>query len=387
MSGTGSPPPTPATTPAAPPAGAPGTALATTQPAHPNVFAPIVELMRSIPDSLEAPNAPGGAPRYVRIARLRPFLKPAKPADEKVAGVMADGVGYFIQGMGYILKYGLKLQDLLIQGDAGKALFETASALVKTVTQEEFLKTIVELNTTMLDNSSLSLDGLKNTMAPVASGIDTVNKYVGFIPEPRDLDMIGQQLYRMLVIEMVAAPGTDADLTKETTAIDMQKTGKLRLIHWALNRPFKPIDSGATTDMQITTLGQRRLRKTAATNLPKAAMGTWKDADGNVETVFQYAFANATATTDISELQALLKGFGYPLTGAVDGTFDDATEKGLAQFQSVNGLTVNGQLDLATLNQLLHLHYDPDPKKGRMRMAKRYDEQALTMANFVWPKV
>ena len=386
MSGTGSPPAPPAT-PAAPPAGAPGTALATTQPAHPNVFAPIVELMRSIPDSLEAPNAPGGAPRYVRIARLRPFLKPAKPADEKVAGVMADGVGYFIQGMGYILKYGLKLQDLLIQGDAGKALFETASALVKTVTQEEFLKTIVELNTTMLDNSSLSLDGLKNTMAPVASGIDTVNKYVGFIPEPRDLDMIGQQLYRMLVIEMVAAPGTDADLTKETTAIDMQKTGKLRLIHWALNRPFKPIDSGATTDMQITTLGQRRLRKTAATNLPKAAMGTWKDADGNVETVFQYAFANATATTDISELQALLKGFGYPLTGAVDGTFDDATEKGLAQFQSVNGLTVNGQLDLATLNQLLHLHYDPDPKKGRMRMAKRYDEQALTMANFVWPKV
>ncbi|MFZ4405744.1 MAG: peptidoglycan-binding domain-containing protein [Paracraurococcus sp.] len=378
---------TPTAPPGAPPAAATGTALATTQPAHPNVFAPIVELMRSIPDSLEAPNAPGGAPRYVRIARLRPFLKPAKPADEKVAGVMADGVGYFIQGMGYILKYGLKLQDLLIQGDAGQALFETASALVKTVTQEEFLKTIVELNTTMLDNSSLSLDGLKNTMAPVASGIDTVNKYVGFIPEPRDLDMIGQQLYRMLVIEMVAAPGTDADLGKETMAIDMVKTGKLRLIHWALNRPFKPIDSGATTDMQITTLGQRRLRKTAATNLPKAAMGTWKDADGNVETVFQYAFANATATTDISELQALLKGFGYPLTGAVDGSFDDATEKGLAQFQSINGLPVNGQLDVATLNQLLHLHYDPDPKKGRMRMAKRYDEQALTLANFVWPKV
>lgn len=351
--------------------------------AHPNFFTPVAELMRSIPTALEGQGPAGGAPRYVRIARLRPFLKPIRPQDEKLASAMATGVGYFITGMAYVMKYALKLNDLLIQGDAGKALVETALKLAKTVTEPTFLNTIEDLNSNLLEGPSLNL---AEPMAPVGKIIGDVEKYISFIPEPRDLDIIGQQLYSMMVIEWAAAPIADADKKAETTPVDMAKTGKLRLLLWALNKPFEPLDPGVVPDVKgIVSLGQRRLWRTEAANLPARSMGTWKgpEADSEVETVFDTRFTDGTATGDIRELQRLLTAYGYPLAGAAEGIFDQTTETGVALFQTLNGLTVNGVVDLPTVNQLFHLRYDPDQAKGRLRMAKRYN--ADDVKNFKWP--
>src|SRR3954447_22641739 len=105
---------------------------------HPNPFRAIALLMKSIADSLENPSSTGRPPRYVRVARLRNFLVPVVPTDETVAKAIAEGVRYFITAMGFIQKYSLKAEALLTQGDAGKALFETAADLLDTVADPEF---------------------------------------------------------------------------------------------------------------------------------------------------------------------------------------------------------------------------------------------------------
>jgi hypothetical protein len=365
----------------APTSGPPPINLAPISVAHPNFFAPIATLMGSIPAALEGQAPTGGAPRYVRIARLRQFMKPVSEQDEKLASVMATGVGYFIKGMAYVMKYSLKLHDLLIQGDAGKALVETALQLAHTVTQKSFLDTIEDLNTNLLEGPRLDL---ANTMRPVGTSIDLVEKYIGFIPEPRDLDVIGQQLYSMMVIEWVSAPTGDAAKKAETTAVDMAKTGKLRLMLWALNKPFEPLDPGVSPDVTgIMALGQRRLWQTATGNLPARSTGAWTAPEpGSVpEPIFDTDFTKAPVNTDIVELQRLLKVYGYPLDGAADGTFDAATQKGVAQFQWINGLRTNGkvtgEVDLPTVNQLFHLRYDPDQAKGGLRRAKRFNDHDL----------
>jgi hypothetical protein len=366
-----------------PPQGAGGAGVPAITVAHPNFFTPVAELMRSIPTALEGQGPTGGAPRYVRIARLRPFLKPVRPQDEKLASVMASGVGYFITGMAYVMKYALKLNDLLIQGDAGKALVETALKLAKTVTEPTFLNTIEDLNSNLLEGPTLNL---AEPMAPVGKIIGDVEKYISFIPEPRDLEIIGQQLYSMMVIEWASAPTTDADKKDEATPVDMAKTGKLRLLLWALNKPFEPLDPGAAPDVKgIVALGQRRLWRTEAANLPGRSMGTWKGQEPGsvVETIFDTRFTDASVNVDIRELQTLLKAYGYPLEGTKDGVLDDATERGVALFQTMNGLPVNGAVDLPTVNQLFHLRYDPDQAKGGLRMAKRYN--ADDVKNFAWP--
>ena len=361
-----------------------GASLSAAPVAHPNFFAPIATLMSSIPTALEGQGPTGGAPRYVRIARLRSFLMPVRPQNEKLAKVIADGVGYFITGMAYVLKYALKLNDLLIQGDAGKALLETALKLAYKVTEDDFLNAIEDLNNNLLEGQTLKLGGPDGPMAQVGKNIKLAERYISFIPEPRDLEVIGQQLYSMMVIEWVAVP---ADKSAETKPVDMAKTGKLRLMLWALNKPFEPLDPGTSPDvMKITTLGQRRLWQPDAAKLPASSMGEWQGPEANsvAETIFETRFGDAPASPDVRELQVLLKAYGYPLTAAADGVFDAATATGVAQFQKLNGLAVNGEVDLPTVNQLFHLRYDPDQAKGRMRRAKRYS--ATELGDFKWPK-
>ena len=355
-----------------------GPVVALGEGAHPNFFKPVAELMRSIPASLEAQGPSGGAPRYVRVARLRDFLIPVAAKDEKLADVMSKGVGYFIMGMAYVLKYTLKLQDLLKQGDAGKALVETALLFAKTVTTAEFLSTLEELNDNILEGP---FPKLQEPMARVSENITKVEKYIGFIPEPRDLEVIGQQLYKMMVIEWTAAPAAEADKTVETAPVDMAKTGKLRLMLWALNKPFTPLDTGMAPDVTtIKTLGQRRLWSPAAPEkLPGKSLGSWtgQEAGSEAETIFETSFTGERAGADILELKQLLAAYGYPIVDEKSGTFDAATVKAVKQFQKMNGLTVNGEVDLPTVNQLFHLRYDPDQAKGGLRKAKRYNAEAV----------
>lgn len=349
---------------------------------HPNFFNPIAELMSSIPASLEAQAVPGGAPRYIRIARLRPFLAPQAEKNEPIAGAIAEGVGYFITGMLYVQKYSLKLQDLLIQGDAGKALIETALALANTVTEKRFLDSIDVLNRDMLGGTSLNLSGA-GPMDTVRTSIGTVEKYINFIPDPADLDAVGMQLYRMLVIEWGDSPAAAARKS-ETAPVDMTKTGKLRLLMWALNRPYAPLyNAGGANPPDVRALGMRRLWQADAAALPQKSRGTWQgaEAEQKLDPVFEASFKEPAA--DITELQDLLRAYGYPLETSASGVFGKETAAALAQFQKMNALEVSGELDLPTVNQLFHLRYDPDPSKGRLRKAVRFNKESLR--DFSWP--
>ena len=352
---------------------------------RPNPFAPIATLMRSMPSSLEATKSGSTVPRYVRIAKLRNYLKPVKAEDEKVAKAMASSVGYFITAMAYVMKYSLKLQDLTEQVDAGKAMLETSLDLVETVTNRDFLASIALLEDDVI-GSGMDVAAVQKAMAPVNEGLDAARRIIELVTEPQDLDVIGQHLYRMLVIEWVDAPTTPTELAAETAPIDIAKTGKLRLLLWALGKPYAPLDGGAGSDVAggVSVLGLRRLRR-GATTQAVSSVGTWKDPSpgGTEVNIFECAFKDATAGADIRELQAVLKAFGYPLTGAVDGIYDEPTALGVGQFQHLNDLPVTGAVDEATVNQLMHLRYDPVPTKGRMCRAKSYDESKL--AGFTLP--
>lgn len=342
---------------------------------HPNPFRAIALLMRTIADSMENPNAAGRPPRYVRIARLRSFLTPVAPKDETVAKAIGTGVGYFVLGMGYIQKYSLKAEALLTQGDAGKALFETAADLLDTVADPEFFNAI----STVVDGPRMD----SSPLAPMRGVISDARRIVGRIPEPEDLGIIGAQIYRLMAVEQLPVPAGGTLAPTETAHIDMTRTGKLRLMLWALNKPFRPIETGPV-DSEVTTFGMRRLRQGTADQQSRLSRGTWTGADGEVETVFETSFAAPTATppgvggADVRELKTLLKNLGYfDAATVVDDAFDDQTTLRLRQFQHVNGLKVTGLLDNPTVNGLLNLSYHPDPQKGGMRLARPFNPAAL----------
>src|SRR4051812_45445421 len=140
---------------------------------HPNPFRAIALLMKSIADSLENPSSTGRPPRYVRVARLRNFLVPVVPTDETVAKAIAEGVRYFITAMGFIQKYSLKAEALLTQGDAGKALFETAADLLDTVADPEFFNSLsAVVDGPQMDSSPLQ--GMKGVVSTARKIVDRI---------------------------------------------------------------------------------------------------------------------------------------------------------------------------------------------------------------------
>ncbi len=73
---------------------------------------------------------------------------------------------------------------------------------------------------------------------------------------------------------------------------------------------------------------------------------------------FSSAYAQMTplekgsVSNDVQQLQRRLKEYGY-FSGAADGVFGDATQMAVESFQMVNGLTVTGVADGATLMRLM----------------------------------
>lgn len=70
-----------------------------------------------------------------------------------------------------------------------------------------------------------------------------------------------------------------------------------------------------------------------------------------VQTTASTTLQKGSTGAEVRELQTRLKELGY-LSGSVDGDFGDATETAVKNFQSQNGLTVDGKAGTRTLNKL-----------------------------------
>ncbi len=366
----------PATTPTNMPTTTPATPPATTQAAgaapapDANPFKALALLLKAVNDSVEGTKVVGQAPRWVRVVRVREFCTPVAAQDAAIAGVISKAAGLLLTAIAYIQKFTLTAEDLLVQGDSAKALFEISADMLKEIAKPEFFNSITAVVGSPPQDQT--------PLAPLGGIIDTVSGIVDKVPEPEDLEVIGAQIYRMLVIEQLVT-GTGSAPTKTTEShIDIRKTGKMRLIQWGLAKPFAPLElAGKDTANPPQWFGTRRLWADTIANMPAKSVGTWGDT--HPEKVFEFGFIAPNASKDIDEVKSILSDLGYYTPSAAPGTpFDSDLAVRLRQFQRINMLPITGALDNATINQLMHLQYDPDPAKGGLRRAKPYDANALT---------
>jgi hypothetical protein len=295
---------------------------------------------------------------------------PVAQQDAAIAGVISKAAGLLLTAIAYIQKFTLTAEDLLVQGDSAKALFEVSADMLKEIAKPEFFNSITEVV------GSPALD--QTPLAPLGGVIDTVSGIVDKVPEPEDLQVIGAQIYRMLVIEQLATGAGAAPAKDTVTHIDIGKTGKMRLIQWGLAKPFAPLElAGKDATHAPQWFATRRVWADSIANMPARSTGTCGDT--HPEHVFDFSFVDPNASKDIDEAKSILSDLGYYTPGATAGTpFDSDLAMRLRQFQHINLLPITGALDNATINQLLHLQYDPDPSKGGLRRAKPYDAAALT---------
>ena len=357
-----------------------GTALVPAAPDRANPFKAVALLMQGITDSLEASSRTGSARRWVRIVRVREYLQ----GEDKglIAQGVDKGITAFIDGMAYVQRFTLLARDLLRQGDAVKALFEVSADFIDTVADPEFINAI----TAVVDGPQVSTGD--NPLAIIRSGTAEARKYVDKVPEPEDLDLIGQQLYRMLVVVQLPPEANDADHAKLAAAnqhIDLQLTGKLRLLQWGLAHPFTVRDVVKGRDAGVTCLGARRVWKTTdLARQPQHSRGTWRDPAiaGSEDLTFEFDFTtDALKSKDLDEARTILSTLGYA-PGSGPG-FDDALSLALQQFQVLNKLKQTGELDNASINQMMHLAFNPDqPLQGGLRRARPFSQTELSAANF-----
>ncbi len=357
-----------------------GTSLVTVAPDHANPFRSVAMLMQAVTDSLEASSRTGGARRWVRIVRVRDYLQ----GDNK--GIIAQGVDKgvtaLIDGISYVQRFTLLAWDLLRQGDAVKAMFEASADFIDKVADPEFINSI----TAVVDGPQVSTSD--NPLAILRTGTAEARKYVDKVPEPEDLDLIGQQLYRMLVVVQLPPEANDAGHAKLIGAnqhVDMQLTGKLRLLQWGLGHPFNVREVVKGKDVGVTCLGARRVWRTPdLARQPQHARGEWRDASipDSDEITYEFGFdTEALKSKDLDEARAILTTLGY--APGTDPGFTDELAHALEQFQVLNKLKQTGELDNPTINQLMHLAFNPDqPLQGGLRRAKPFSSAELQAANF-----
>ena len=335
---------------------------------HPNPFQALALLFKALADALETAKAAGQPPRWVRIARVREFCKPVAPEDAAIGGAVATAAGFLVTGIATIQKFTLKAWDILEQADSATALFEVSAETLKKIGDPDFYNAMADvIGQPHQANSPL---------ATVGSVIGEIEKIVNHVPTPEDLQVIGLQIYRMLVIEQLSnvVPSQTTD-----THVDIAKTGKLRLVQWSLSKEFEPLElAGTNSARKLQTFGARRLIAGAVADSPRKSTGIYTASPGHQEKVFEFGFAGTGAASDLDDVKGILTELKYYTTAPAAGSaFDDELTKKLRQFQKINLLPITGLLDNATLNQMLNLDYDPDPSKGGLKKAKAWNANDL----------
>ena len=332
-------------------------------PAHVNPFVAVGLLLSAVRSSMEGSKRPDQAPRWVRIDRVRQFADPKTGDADAIASGVMKAMGVVTLAIAYMQRFTLDATDLLVQGDAAKALVEVSADLVKQATSKEFINAL-----------EVAVGQEPSAGSPISGVADIIDKIVSIadkVPEPEDLKVIGAQLYALLAIEQLTTGAVD-DTT--TAHVDIAKTGKLRLLHWGFWQAFKLQNLGkGKASIDVFTLGARRLPDVGATKVPLRARGTFGEA-GSVETVYDLDFGGANAGKDVAEANAILVALGYDKYVVADPkalVADFAVR--LRAFQKLNDIPVSGKLDNSTLNRLQHLDYDAK----NLKRAKPFREDLL----------
>lgn len=326
-----------------------------------NPFRAVAILLDGARVALESKKRPEQAPRWIRVVRVREF------SEDAIAKVVIQAMGGLVTAIAYLQRFTLDAKDLLIQGDAAKALVEVSAEFLRTATSKEFINSLELAVGQPAGSSPISAD--------VSTVLDKILQVADKVPEPEDLVVVGAALYKLLSIEL--APLGEASLNTTTTAhVVAEHTGKLRLMQFAFDQTFKLQNFGkgaSTSSVEVGRLGARRLWETPAASLPVKSVGKFGEAP-NQETIWELDFSGDKLGVDVQDVSSILDALGYPTPANSSAKeFNAALAARLRTFQQINELTVTGKLDNATLNRLMHLDYDAK----NLKRAKRYKAELL----------
>lgn len=322
------------------------TEVAESQQADPraNPFKAVGLLLRAVRESVNGIKRQGQAPRWVRMARIREF----QGESDYISKGVTPALKGFVTALGYLAKLTLDAKDLLYQSDAAKALVEVSAEFLKTVTQDDFYNALLEV---------AGQPPGSNPLSGVGGVIDTVVDIADKVPEPEDLQAIGRELYLLLCVDQL--PLDEVGLGPTTLAhVNIESTGKIRLLAWALNEPYMVRGLGSNRPEQaVLRLGTRRVWEAPANELPGRSLGTYGTGDAK-ETLFEFRFTGTDLGADLGEANAILETLGYVEPEVADkGVFGPELARRLRRFQKVNRIPITGALDNATINRFANLDY------------------------------
>ena len=149
-----------------------------------NPFRAVAILLDGVRIGLESSKRQDQAPRWVRVVRVREFR------DDAIAKGVMKAMDVLTLAVAYLQRFTLDANDLLIQGDAAKALVEVSAEFIKTATSKEFINSL---------EVAVGQDPSPDSPIPdVANIIDKIVQIADKVPEPEDLKVIGAALYKLL---------------------------------------------------------------------------------------------------------------------------------------------------------------------------------------------
>ena len=306
-----------------------------------NPFELVAYILFAVRHSLEDKEEADRARRWVRMSRIR------HARDQGVSGALSTvvkaGLEGFAEALMTMLQASLWLKEELVSVDAAKALLEATLDLVQAVSDENFKTGIESITKKPVD---------WRAMGKINEFAQNAEQQMGSIPDPKDVEIIGRELYRLLCV--VFAPGEAMGKPpKGPQQVDLAKTGKIWLIHWALNAfddagiTNRPLAANENEAPVLKWLGARSLGEATPAHLPGQTTGTWAEG-GEEDVIFEKDLLGAQ-NPDIGELKAHLTLLGY-VKGSLKANLED--------FQVINELPKTGVLDTRTMNRLLSLDFD-----------------------------
>jgi len=264
----------------------------------------------------------------------------------------------------------IRIEELLIQTDAAKAIAEVTVDFIQAASSAEFAAAI-----SVLVGPSFSPD-VTDALDDINAAAQNIETYLDYIPEPEDVRSLGHEIYRLLCVVQNEFP-READGSIETANpeltgvdhIDTDASGKVRLCAWAYGRRVRARGLGPTQiTVDIDAFGTRRVFEGGS--LPTDSEGQWQGNEDPI-TVFHFEHTNSV---DLGELVELLAAHEY-VDATVLSTITSVTApltRLILEFQFINGLPLSGEVDNHTINRLMNLDF----ARRNLRRAKPFDADA-----------
>jgi len=293
-------------------------------------------------------------PRWVRIARGREFQS------EAIGTLVSAAVLGLSESTTLMADLTIRIEELLIQTDAAKAIAETTLDFIEAASSNEFAMAVTTLVSPSFSSQVAdALDQINTTAQSIEALLD-------YIPEPEDVRQLGHELFQLLCI----VQRTGVLQPTDTDHVDLEATGKVRLCAWAYGRRVRARALGpSSVTADVLQLGMRRLVMGVTTNTHSE--GVWEGPEEPI-TIFEHDFVPPYG--DFTELVALLAAHDYtdPLVQSSITTITNPLRRLLLQFQFLNELPLSGEVDDHTLNRLMNYDF----ARKNLRRARSYDPNA-----------